>query len=281
MPFYRFEQFEDIVSNPHLSTGRGPIIEGDYMNLRLNNKDAGTGSKLHYHPNELMVFPLFGKIDSTVGTNHRIVDPGTFVHVAPNVMHSMKATMDGTLSYLYVKDRTWSMVGVAADAAPPEEALSIDELKDKLARGENPAGAAASKPSEGIPDAPGDSYFPMVDSLDRDPPSAKRSFWVEGERLAPVAHRQRGLSAQHTNRQARSGEWMPSNDEQFVYVIAGDVTASIGSEKKKVGPGDILHIPKDAETSLAVGDTPARLAVFEPTDNLETLLEEAGALGNG
>ena len=50
MPFYRFEQFEDIVSNPHLSTGRGPIIEGDYMNLRLNNKDAGTGSKLALPP---------------------------------------------------------------------------------------------------------------------------------------------------------------------------------------------------------------------------------------
>lgn len=269
MPFYRFEQFDDIVSNPHLSTGRGPIIEGDYMNLRLNNKDAGTGSKLHYHPNELMVFPLFGKIDSIVGTDHRIVDPGTFVHVAPNVMHSMKATMDGTLSYLYVKDRTWSMVGVAADAAPPEEALSIDELKDKLARGEDPAGAAASKPSEGIPDAPGDSYFPMVDRLDNDPPSAKRSFWVEGERLA-FGFLERPVG--YTEGPA------PSAHEQFVYIIAGDITASIGSEEKSVGPGDILHIPKDAETSLAVGDTPARLAVFHPTENLEQILEEAGAI---
>jgi len=145
-------------------------------------------------------------------------------------------------------------------------------LKDKLARGENLAGAAASKPSEGIPDAPGDSYFPMVDSLDRDPPSAKRSFWVEGERLA-FGFLERPVGYQEAP--------APSAHEQFVYVIAGDVTASIGSEKKKVGPGDILHIPKDAETSLAVGDTPARLAVFEPTDNLETLLEEAGALGNG
>jgi quercetin dioxygenase-like cupin family protein len=267
VPFYRFEQFEDIVSNPHLSTGRGPIIEGDYMNLRLNNKDAGTGSKLHYHPNELMVFPLFGRIDSIVGTDHRVVDPGTFVHVAPNVMHSMKATTDGTLSYLYVKDRTWSMVGVAADAAPPEEALSIDELKDKLARGENPAGEAASKSSEGILDAPGDSYFPMVDTLDRDPPSAKRSFWVEGERLAfgflerPSGYEEGPAPAAH---------------EQFVYVIAGAITASIGTEKKDVGPGDILHIPKGAETALAVADIPARFAVFQPTENLERILDAPG-----
>ena len=83
MPFYRFEQLEAIVSNPHLSTGKGPIIEGDYMNLRLNNKEAGTGSKLHYHPNELMVFPLLGKIDSIVGsTVHGAASPPATTHRA-------------------------------------------------------------------------------------------------------------------------------------------------------------------------------------------------------
>jgi quercetin dioxygenase-like cupin family protein len=269
VPFYRFEQFEDIVSNPHLSTGRGPIIEGDFMNLRLNNKDAGTGSKLHYHPNELMVFPLFGKIDSVVGKDHRIVAPGTFVHVAPNVVHSMKATMDGTLSYLYVKDRTWSMVGVAADEAPPERALSIGELKQKLARGETPGGDAASKPSEGIPDAPGDSYYPIVESLDTALPSAKRSFWVEGARLAfGFLERPAG----HEDGPA------PSKHEQFIYVIGGRLAALIGSERKTVSAGDILHVPKDAETSLVVGDAPARYVVFRPTARLEQMLEMAGGI---
>ena len=186
-PFYRFEQFEDIVSNPHLSTGRGPIIEGDYMNLRLNNKDAGTGSKLHYHPNELMVFPLFGKIDSIVGERspgRRIRAPSCILR--RTCMHSMKATMDGTVSYLYVKDRTWSMVGVAADEAPPE-ASPVDRRVEgqKLARGEaTRRRVRPEKSSEGIPKAPGDSYFPIVDGLDTPPPSAKRNFWIEGTRLA-------------------------------------------------------------------------------------------------
>ncbi len=266
MPFYRFEQLEDIVSNPHLSTGKGPIIEGEYMNLRLNNKDAGTGSKLHYHPNELMVFPLFGKIDSIVGTDHRVVSPGTFVHVAPNVLHSMKATLDGTLSYLYVKDRTWSMVGVAADAAPPEQALSIDELKQALARGEQPGGAAAAGKSEGIPEAPGDSYFPIIERLDVASASARRNFWVEGTRLAfgfiecPAGSDDGAASAPH---------------EQFIYVIAGAIEAAIGAERKSVGPGDILHVPKGAELSFAVGDRPARYVVFQPNSALEQALDGA------
>jgi len=266
VPFYRFEQLEDIVSNPHLSTGKGPIIEGDYMNLRLNNKEAGTGSKLHYHPNELMVFPLLGKIDSIVGSDHRVVSPGTFVHVAPNVLHSMKATLDGTVSYLYVKDRTWSMVGVAAGEAPPEQALSIDELKQALARGEQPGGAAASGKSEGLPEAPGDSYFPIIERLDAASASARRSFWVEGTRLSfgfiecPAGSDDGVASAAH---------------EQFIYVIGGAIEAAIEAERKSVGPGDILHVPKGAELSFMVGDAPARYVVFQPTPALEQVLDGA------
>ena len=267
MPFYRFEQLEDIVSNPHLSTGKGPIIEGDYMNLRLNNKDAGTGSKLHYHPNELMVFPLLGKIDSIVGSDHRVVSPGTFVHVAPNVLHSMKATLDGTLSYLYVKDRTWSMVGVAADEAPPESALSIDELKQALARGEHPGGAAASDKSEGLPEAPGDSYFPIIGRLDAAPASARRSFWVEGTRLA--------FGFIESPPGSDDGA-APAAHEQFIYIIGGAVEAAVASERKAVGPGDILHVPKGADLSFTVGDAPARYVVFQPTPALEQALDGAG-----
>lgn len=270
MPFYRFEQFEDIVSNLHLSTGRGPIIEGEYMNLRLNNKDAGTGSQLHYHPNELMVFPLFGNIDSTVGSDSRVVAPGTFVHVAPNVLHSMKATVEGTLSYLYVKDRTWSMVGVAADEAPPEQALSIDELKQTLARGEDPAGAAAGGESKGIEQAPGDSYFPIIDRLDADPASARRSFWVEGARLAfGFIERPAGSD----------GGAAPAAREQFIYVIGGEIAAAIAGEAKTVAAGDILHVPKGEELSLAVGSAPARYVVFQPMPALERQLDGAAASG--
>jgi hypothetical protein len=58
MGFYRFEKLKSHHFNPHLSTAQGPVIEGKYMYFRRVAKRAGTGSELHYHPNELMAFPL-------------------------------------------------------------------------------------------------------------------------------------------------------------------------------------------------------------------------------
>jgi len=83
VPFYRFEDFESNYLTPHLSTGKAPMIEGKYMYFCLLHKIAGTGSELHYHPNELLIFPVRGKINAIVGRDRRIVSPGTFVHARP------------------------------------------------------------------------------------------------------------------------------------------------------------------------------------------------------
>ena len=69
MPFHRFENLRVHHLNPHLSTGEGPVIEGEYMYFRIVTKKAGTGSTLHYHPNELMAFPLRGKILNSIATS--------------------------------------------------------------------------------------------------------------------------------------------------------------------------------------------------------------------
>ena len=67
------------------------------MYFCLIHKAAGTGSELHYHPNELLIFPVRGKINAIVGRDRRIVSAGTFVHAPAYARHSMKATEDGTL----------------------------------------------------------------------------------------------------------------------------------------------------------------------------------------
>ena len=95
MPFYRFEDFESNFLTPHLSTGKAPVIEGKYLYFCLLHKTAGTGSELHYPPNELLIFPVRGKIKAIVGKDRRIVPVGTFVHAPAYARHSMKATEDG------------------------------------------------------------------------------------------------------------------------------------------------------------------------------------------
>jgi len=72
MPFHRFENIESNYLTPHLSSARGPVIEGKYMYFCLVHKTAGTGSELHYHPNELLIFPVRGKLNAIVGKDRRI-----------------------------------------------------------------------------------------------------------------------------------------------------------------------------------------------------------------
>lgn len=75
MPYYRFENMEQICTNPHLSTGTGAVVDGQYITLRNNNKATGTGSQLHYHPNELLIFLIAGKLNAVVGKDQRVVHP--------------------------------------------------------------------------------------------------------------------------------------------------------------------------------------------------------------
>ena len=115
MPFHRFEGMESYRFNPHLSSTTGPVLEGEYMYFRRVTKKAGSGATMHYHPNELMAFLLEGKVRCCVGSERQIVAPGTLVHMPPYAQHEMFATEDGDLQYLYMKDRTWSLIGAAVD----------------------------------------------------------------------------------------------------------------------------------------------------------------------
>ena len=67
MPFYRFEQMEGKFMTPRLSTAHGPMIEGEFIYFCLVSKEPGAGSVIHYHPNELLIFPIAGKINALVG----------------------------------------------------------------------------------------------------------------------------------------------------------------------------------------------------------------------
>lgn len=265
MPFHRFENLESNYLTPHLSTGKAPIIEGRYMYFCRIFKEAGTGSELHYHPNELLIFPLQGRINAVVGKDRRIVEPGTFVHVPAYARHSMKATEDGDLSYLYIKDQTWTVVGIAADEAPPEEAMSVEEVNRIHATGSWAGQEKAPDKSQAIIDGLGECYYPIVDSLDAPAASGNRECWIEGERLAFGFF------------EYRPGYERPAAQavhEEFMYVLSGGLDIRVDNETREAGPGDVIEIPRSAESGFTVaGDAPLRYAVVRSMPYLETRID--------
>ena len=268
MPFHRFEDYDSVVLTPHLSSGRSPIIEGKYLYYCLNQKEAGTGSELHYHPNELLIFLIRGKANGVVGKDRRIISPGTFVLVPPNVRHSFKATEDGPCAYLYIKDMTWTVVGIAADEARPERAMAVDEVNAKFAAGEildrkgqNTGGNGANVPTDIIIDGVPNCFYEILGSLEQPLSIGRRIEWIKGERSAfgflelPNGYSETSDAAEH---------------EYFYYVLQGEVEATVDGQGKSVGSDGIIQIPKGSPYALHVRpDVPTRLAAVRSTHFLE------------
>lgn len=272
MPFYRFEDFKSFRFNPHLSTAEGPVIEGEFMYFRMVTKRAGTGSELHYHPNELMAFPLEGKINCMVGQDRRIVPPGTFVHIPPFARHGFKATEDGDLRYLYIKDRTWTLIGAAADEALPDKALSAPEVTKAVREGRYPGKKKDVGKSGAIIDGLGVCYYPMIDRLDAPAASGHCERWVEGTHIvfgfieSPPAHVTEDANTPH---------------ELFIYIVRGALDARVDGKKRRARAGDVIHVPKGSAYRVKVtGGETARYAAVRSTPRLESEIGKKGAADN-
>jgi len=241
-----------------------PVIEGRYMYFCLLHKNAGTGSELHYHPNELLIFPVRGKINAIVGKDRRIVRPGTFVHAPAYARHSMKATEDGNLQYLYIKDKTWTVVGLAEDEGVPDKAMTVDEVNKKYRVGEREKHQKAVGKSQAVIEGLNNCFYPILDSLEAGPSSARRVNWIEGERLAfglfevPAGYDEPQLQADR---------------EMFIYVLTGRLQGRVGTESKAIAAGDIIHIPRGESYQLQTKSAYARYTLVCSTPLLERKID--------
>jgi quercetin dioxygenase-like cupin family protein len=236
MTFYRFEDYEERSLAPHLDKlGGGRVIEGKYIYFCKLSNVGGAGSEPHYHPNELLIFTLEGKVNALVGKDRRIIYPGTFIHLPPLALHQMKATEDGPMSYLYVKDRTWTTVGVAADEALPDHAPDLDEVAKQYQEGKWPGKEKDKDKSTALVEGFGTCYYPILDSLGAPPSSGNRIYSFEGANMVFGFHEFR----EEFQESIREGV-----HELFLYVLTGKLDAEVGDNRKEAGPGTIIHVSR-------------------------------------
>ena len=262
MPFHRFENLEQKNLTPDLSSARGPVIEGEYLYFCMVHKVAGTGSEPHYHPNELLIFPVRGEINAIVGNDRRVVQPGTFVHAPAYARHSMKATESGDLSYLYIKDKTWTVVGLAADQAVPDKAYTVDEINALVGGGGQRH--AAEGQSKAVVEGLHECYYPLIERLDAPQVSARRVYWIEGERLAfGLFDVPRGYAEPE----------LVSDREIFVYLIGGTMRARVGGDTRNVTAGDVVQVPRGTPYQFDPQSSFVRYAMVCSTPWLEAKID--------
>jgi quercetin dioxygenase-like cupin family protein len=215
---------------------------------------------------------LRGKVDSIVGKDRRIIQPGMLVHFPPFARHGFKATEDNDLVYLYIKDRTWTMIGAAADEALPDEAPSAVEVARAVAAGKYPGQKKDKTKSKAIINGLGTCYYTLAESLREPPASAHCERHIEGSNIAFY------LIESPAGR--TSGEKQAAH-ENFIYVMDGELDARVGTKKKRVKKGDVIQIPRGKAWQLTVTKSgPARYAGVHSTPQLEAYIAKHGAADN-
>jgi quercetin dioxygenase-like cupin family protein len=175
----------------------------------------------------------------------------------------MKATEDGNLQYLYIKDKTWTVVGLAEDEAVPDKAMTVAEVNRKYSVGDRDKHQKTQGKSQAIIEGLPVCFHPILDDLDAPPRSGRCVNWIEGERLAfglfevPAGYAEPETTCER---------------EMFVYVLSGSIDAQSGDERKTVGTGDIVYVPRGTRVRLQVRKH-ARYAVVCSTPWLEDRID--------
>jgi quercetin dioxygenase-like cupin family protein len=176
----------------------------------------------------------------------------------------MRATEDAPCQYLYIKDKTWTVVGLAEDEAVPDKAMTVEEVNREYKVGDRDRHQKAAGKSQAIIDGLHVCYYPIVDRLDAPRASARHVNWIEGERLAFAFFEIPAGYAEPETKAAR---------EMFAYVLSGNIEAQANRERKAIGAGDIVHIPRDASYRLQVISPFARYVMVCSTPYLEERID--------
>lgn len=117
--FYRLDEEESVNVGGTYSTAKGPLVQGERIQVSLVHKAAGTGAKPHTHPNEQFNYLLKGTLKAMVNGEEQIVTAGTLIHIPANAVHATVATVDEDVVFLAMKDMSWGIAGTAVDKDNP------------------------------------------------------------------------------------------------------------------------------------------------------------------
>ena len=176
----------------------------------------------------------------------------------------MKATEDGHCQYLYIKDKTWTVVGLAENEAVPEKAMTVEEVNRRYKVGERDKHKGAAGKSQAVVEGLDVCFYPIVESLDAPRPSARHINWIEGGRLAFGFFE---VPGGYDEPETTAGR------EMFFYILSGRLHAKSGEQTQRVSSGDIIHVPRGMACRLQVESDFARYVLVCSTPYLENRID--------
>lgn len=113
---FDFAKLAPMPVGPGYSPAKGPVVEGERMQVGLITIERGTASRPHSHPNEQWSYVLTGKARVSIGDQQKtLVSPGMLIYAPANVVHSVEVLPDEDFVFFTVKDMSHGIVGTLAD----------------------------------------------------------------------------------------------------------------------------------------------------------------------
>ena len=95
--FFKWEEMKSDFITPKYSSGRGPIVSGDRIEVAFMFYPAGTEAKPHSHPNEQIQVALRGKVAYFLGGAEHVVGPEGGFLMPIGVEHAVRILEDYTV----------------------------------------------------------------------------------------------------------------------------------------------------------------------------------------
>jgi len=92
--FFKWDEMESDFITPKYSSGKGPVITGERIEVAFMFYPAGTEGKPHSHPNEQIQVALKGKVRGVIAGEESIIEPGGGVLFPSNVEHGIQILED-------------------------------------------------------------------------------------------------------------------------------------------------------------------------------------------
>ncbi len=249
-----------LLSGPTLQTGKsstvGAVLTGSYIIVALAGQARGSGAKAHTHPNEQFNYILQGTMMGDIEGDRVFAPRGTLLHTPAQAVHTGLACPDEDLIFLAMKDTRHGIVGPPVDGVYdgpnylPGFGSRANERKPTTA--ELIAEAQRRPPGPGRryvydaspwavpPDGPASATVTPASGLAL--PAGLAGTLVTGEKLhVSVMRFAPGASLAHH----------AHGNEEFTFVVEGELEAELEGERLQAGARCALHVPAGVAHSLA------------------------------
>jgi quercetin dioxygenase-like cupin family protein len=240
-----------LVSGATLETAKSSTVAaaltGRHLIMALARQTRGTGAKAHTHPNEQFNYILAGVMTGELGGETIFARAGMLGHTPATIVHTGLACPDEDLMFLAMKDTRHGLSGPPVDGRHDGPAC----LPGFGSRVAEPALTTAE----------------MMAAHARDPAGVKRRFVYD---FADLAERPGCTPSARATAGVRFGDWSgdlvtgetlhvarlraPAGcaglqhthpNEQFVFVVEGEIDAEIDGAVARLTPHCALHVPPD------------------------------------